>query len=106
MKDEKEEIISAKAEETQSEEVKNESEEFVNQNVGEVITEEEGEKPLDKNVKLMSPMRMVLRRFFRSKLSVAGIIMLAALFAFYWGCTSWKSFSIAWRLHISVRIKR
>lgn len=84
MKDEKEEIISAKAEETQSEEVKNESEEFVNQNVGEVITEEEIEKPLDKNVKLMSPMRMVLRRFFRSKLSVAGIIMLAALFAFCW----------------------
>ena len=68
MKDEKEEIISAKAEETQSEEIKDRSEEFVSQNVGGVTVEEEGEKPLDKNVKLMSPIRMVLRRFFRSKL--------------------------------------
>ena len=40
--------------------------------------------PLDKNVRLMSPTRMVLRRFFRSKLSMAGIIMLAALFIFSW----------------------
>lgn len=40
--------------------------------------------PLDKNVKLLSPTRMVLRRFFRSKLSVAGIIMLATLFLFCW----------------------
>ena len=50
-----------------------------NANVGEIE-----EKPLDKNVKLMSPMRMIVRRFFRSKLSVAGIIMLAALFVFSW----------------------
>ncbi len=42
------------------------------------------EKPLDKNLKLMSPTRMVLRRFFRSKLSIAGLIMLIALFAFSW----------------------
>lgn len=42
------------------------------------------EVPLDKNVKLMSPTRMVIRRFFRSKLSVAGLIMLVALFAFCW----------------------
>lgn len=47
-----------------------------------VVAEEE--TPLDKNVRLMSPTRMVLRRFFRSKLSVAGIIMLAALFIFCW----------------------
>ena len=40
------------------------------------------EKPLDKNVRLMSPGRMVMRRFFRSKLSIAGIVMLAALFIF------------------------
>ena len=40
--------------------------------------------PLDKNVRLMSPTRMVLRRFFRSKLSMVGIIMLAALFIFSW----------------------
>lgn len=45
---------------------------------------EDGETPLDKNVKLMSPTRMVLRRFFRSKLSLAGIIMLVALFIFCW----------------------
>ena len=42
------------------------------------------EPPLDKNVRLMSPTRMLLRRFFRSKLSVAGLIMLAALFIFSW----------------------
>ena len=45
---------------------------------------EDEETPLDKNVKLMSPTRMVLRRFFRSKLSIAGLIMLAALFLFCW----------------------
>ncbi len=45
---------------------------------------DDGEKPLDKNVKLMSPTRMVMRRFFRSKLSVAGLVMLIALFAFCW----------------------
>ena len=43
---------------------------------------EDSETPLDKNVKLMSPMRMVLRRFFRSKLSIAGIIMLVALIVY------------------------
>ena len=37
---------------------------------------------LDRNVQLMSPMRMILRRFFRSKLSVIGIIMLVSLFLF------------------------
>ena len=42
------------------------------------------ETPLDKNVKLMSPTRMVLRRFFRSKLSIVGLIMLASLFLFCW----------------------
>ena len=49
-----------------------------------VLNAAEEEKPLDKNVKLMSPMRMVMRRFFRSKLSIAGIVMLAALFLFCW----------------------
>lgn len=44
----------------------------------------DAEKPLDKNVRLLSPTRMVLRRFLRSKLSVAGLIMLAALFLFCW----------------------
>ena len=40
------------------------------------------ETPLDKNVRLMSPTRMIVRRFFRSKLSVIGIVMLVALFLF------------------------
>jgi len=44
--------------------------------------ENEKETPLDRNVRLMSPTRMILRRFFRSKLSVVGIVMLVALFLF------------------------
>ncbi len=40
------------------------------------------EMPLDKNVRLMSPTRMVVRRFFRSKLSVLGLIMVVGLFLF------------------------
>ena len=50
----------------------------------ETLSVEDTETPLDKNVRLMSPTRMLLRRFFRSKLSVAGIIMLASLFLFCW----------------------
>ena len=42
------------------------------------------ETPLDKNVRLMSPGRMLLRRFFRSKLSITGLIMLIALLVFCW----------------------
>ena len=42
------------------------------------------EEPLDKNVRLMSPGRMVMRRFFRSKLSVLGLILIVFLFAFCW----------------------
>ena len=42
----------------------------------------EAEQPLDKNVRLMSPTRMVVNRFFKSKLSVIGIVMLVALFLF------------------------
>lgn len=44
--------------------------------------EEREDAPLDKNVKLLSPGRMVARRFFRSKLSVIGLVMLASLFIF------------------------
>ena len=40
------------------------------------------EAPLDKNVRLMSPTRMVVRRFFRSKLSIIGLIMVVGLFLF------------------------
>ncbi len=42
------------------------------------------EEPLDKNVRLMSPGRMVMRRFFRSKLSIIGLSMLVLLFLFCW----------------------
>ena len=44
----------------------------------------EDNEPLDKNVRLMSPTRMVVRRFFRSKLSVVGLVILVALFLFCW----------------------
>ena len=37
---------------------------------------------LERNVKLMSPARMVVRRFFRSKLSILGLIMVVGLFLF------------------------
>ncbi len=40
------------------------------------------EVPLDKNVRLMSPTRMVVRRFFRSKLSILGLVMVIGLFIF------------------------
>ncbi len=45
---------------------------------------EDGETPLDKNVKLMSPGRMVLRRFFRSKLSIIGLCMVIGIIVFCW----------------------
>ncbi|MBQ4600585.1 MAG: ABC transporter permease [Oscillospiraceae bacterium] len=38
--------------------------------------------PLDKNVRLMSPTQMLLRRFFRSKLSILGLVMVIGLFLF------------------------
>ena len=39
---------------------------------------------MERNLKLMSPMQMVMRRFFRSKLSVIGLIMIVSLFLFCW----------------------
>ena len=42
------------------------------------------DEPLEKNVRLMSPTRMVMRRFFRSKLSIVGLIMVVGLFLFCW----------------------
>ena len=50
----------------------------------EQLEELAAETPLDKNIKLMSPTRMVLRRFFRSKLSIVGLCMLIFLFLFCW----------------------
>ncbi len=43
---------------------------------------QEDNQPLDKNVRLMSPTRMVVRRFFRSKLSILGLVMVISLFLF------------------------
>ena len=40
------------------------------------------EVPLDKNLRLMSPGMMVVRRFFRSKLSIVGLVMVIGLFLF------------------------
>ncbi len=48
----------------------------------EVIDQETEEVPHDKTVRLMSPTRMVVRRFFRSKLSIVGLIMVIGLFVF------------------------
>ena len=45
----------------------------------------EENEPLEKNVRLMSPTRMVLRRFFRSKLSIVGLVMIVSLFLFCYG---------------------
>ena len=42
----------------------------------------QNETPLDKNVRLMSPTQMLLRRFFRSKLSIIGLVMVISLFLF------------------------
>ncbi len=53
-----------------------------NQNVLNMSEIAEEEAPLDKNVKLMSPAQMVVRRFFRSKLSIIGLIMVIGLFLF------------------------
>ncbi len=47
-------------------------------------TNEPAEDALDRNVRLMSPTRMVIRRFFRSRLSIVGLIMLIGLFLFCW----------------------
>lgn len=51
-------------------------------NKNNVQSTEDTEAPLDKNVRLMSPTRMVIRRFFRSKLSILGLIMVIGLFLF------------------------
>ena len=48
----------------------------------EVVTPQE--EALDKNVRLMSPTRMVVRRFFRSRLSIIGLVMIVSLFLFCW----------------------
>lgn len=51
-----------------------------NNEVNEALAE--ADDSIERNVRLMSPGRMVLRRFFRSKLSVVGLIMIVGLFLF------------------------
>ncbi len=54
-----------------------------NENQNEAATAvDDTEVPLDRTVRLMSPTRMVVRRFFRSKLSIVGLIMVVSLFVF------------------------
>ena len=55
-----------------------------NENEKVVTSKLEATEPHDKNVKLLSPGRMVARRFFRSKLSMIGLIMIIGLFLFCW----------------------
>ncbi len=49
-----------------------------------VLAARDEDNALDKNVRLLSPARMVLRRFFRSKLSIVGLVMIVALILFSW----------------------
>ena len=53
---------------------------LVNDNTPETKEEASHEQTL----KLMSPMQMVIRRFFRSKLSIIGLVMIVSLFLFCW----------------------
>lgn len=47
-----------------------------------IINNEENNNDEEKNYKEMSPMRLIVRRFFRSKLSIVGLVLLFALFLF------------------------
>ena len=42
----------------------------------------ENEKEVTETYKEMSPIKLILRRFFRSRLSIVGIVMLVFLFMF------------------------
>ena len=63
------------------EENRNLLEEEIN-NAQNTSAQDEDNAPIDRNVKLMSPMQMVVRRFFRSKLSIVGLVMIVLLFLF------------------------
>ena len=58
----------------------------------------EEEELHENTVKLMTPMQMVLRRFFRSKLSIVGLVMIVSLFLFCWLgpviYTNWNSIEV------------
>ena len=63
------------------------------------------EDTLDRNVRLMSPTQMVMRRFFRSKLSILGLVMIVALFLFCWAgplvYTQWSPYDKDYSTKIS-----
>ncbi len=46
------------------------------------VNTEESTVPHERNLKMLSPTQMVLRRFFRSKLSIIGLVMIVSLFLF------------------------
>lgn len=77
----KEKLLKKKEEKKRIEEEKIKEEEEQRKQEEEAKQAHEDE-PLDKNIKLMSPTRMVVRRFFRSKLSIVGLIMVVGLFIF------------------------
>lgn len=60
----------------------NEKDELKKNNVQTAGGTEAKEKSLADSVKIVSPGKMVLRRFFRSKLSMLGLVMLVSLFIF------------------------
>ena len=70
------------AEELYAQRVEAAKEESEKEELERLIKQSTEEDALDKNVKLMSPTRMVLRRFFRSKLSIVGLVMVIGLFVF------------------------
>jgi len=77
-----EEVVRNYDDEALYEERVKEAQEREEQEELERLMKQSEEAVLDKNVKLMSPTRMVLRRFFRSKLSIIGLIMVIGLFVF------------------------
>ena len=64
----------------------------------EAEVENTNEETHEMTLKLISPFQMVLRRFFRSKLSVIGLLMIISLFLFCWVgplvYTSWSATDI------------
>lgn len=81
-----EEQLNSSAEETENaaEAVGQEAPDASGEAAAEIAEDKFDDTPLDKNIKLMSPFRMVVRRFFRSKLSIVGIVILVMLFLFAW----------------------
>ncbi len=53
-----------------------------NLNENPTLTDEVNTESIEETYKEMSPIRLVLRRFFRSKLSIVGIVMIVFLFLF------------------------